>query len=1036
MIVAENPGSDFEETLASFAAQDYANMSVLVIDMASEKPLADRVAPELPDAFIHRMTGSPQFTSAANQAMTLVSGASFLLLCTDDITIEPNCVSAMVDEVYRSNAAVVTPKMVRWNDPRRLSAIGRGSDRFGVQVDLVDPDEFDQDQYDRVRDVFVAPSGATLIRADLFNELGGYDTGLSFINADLDLCWRAHSAGARVIAVPNAKIRAKESHPLEGDENDHRRERGRSRFRTVLVNASTFSLIRTVPFAVLLLLIEGIYSLIAGRSRQAFAAFGSLSSTITDLGDIRARRRQLAEVRKVSDREVSALQVGGSARLSGFFRGQFGAGQDRLAGVVGSMRSSLSGDGQEANRNGALIGIVVAFFLIFGSRHLITRGTIQVGQFPDLPSTSMLLGEWFGGWRGANTGAPGNPPSALLALGLGKLAFFWGDGLYDLVLAIGPLFLGALGAWRLVRPFGSFRASAVATVAYAANPLPVVAMSAGRWDALVIWAVAPSLIGSLLRVQGLAPFGRTGGERGPGVADRDVPIRLLRFGLLVGAVTTFVPVAGLLASFIALLLVAAAILVARPAGVVRLLAAAGVGIVAPIALHGPWAFDVIDRFSWEWLVGPTSPEATFDSLADLVRFAPGRFGASLLTLGLLVAAAAALAIARGPRFDNAAAGWVVALGMWAVPWIDRRELLSIPLPAADIMLAPAAAGLALAAGLTMRAIETDVTAKPRFGWRQITAFVSIVAISVGGLGGVRSSLDGRWNMPTQSYGDFTELLADGVLTRSDERGPVRVLWLAHPSVAPADTITTDLGTHFFISEGSRPLASSRWAVGPRGFDTQISQRLDLAAAGETNHLGTLLAAYGIDLVIVMDRLAPAPYVGPEFSPDEDPSVGVVRVLPNQLDLERVTGALNLKVYRNSVSSGPAVSGVEIGDVPSDPLTELGLDFNAIQRVNLTQTGAGSWEGFNDAGDVIRLAVPGDNWRVSDSAGERDGDLSGANGMLAVESDNFDDVYTLSYQTPLVRWLAIAGQLALIALGVLLSQARRDHDTDLVDEVAS
>ncbi len=1030
VVVAENPGPEFEETLRSFGDQDYQNLSVLVVDMASEKPLADRVAAELPDAFIHRMTGSPNFTTAANQAITLVSEAAFLLLCTDDVALEPNCVTAMVDEVYRSNAAVVTPKMVRWDDPRRLAVIGRGSDRFGVQVDLVDPDEFDQDQYDRVRDVFVAPSGATLIRADLFAELGGYDTGLGYINADLDLCWRAHSAGARVIAVPNAKIRARETHPSGQDENELRRERGRSRFRTMLVNATPFSLIRTMPLAVLLLVIEGVYSLIAGRSRQALAAFGALSSTVSGLGDIRARRRELAKIRKVSDREVAALQVGGSARLSGFFRGQFGAGQDRLAGVVGSVRSSLSGDGQEANRNGALIGAVLLFFLIFGSRHIITRGTVTVGQFLDLPSTSAMLGEWFGGWRGANTGAPGNPPTALLALGVGRLLFFWADGFFDLILAVGPLFIGALAAWRLVRPFGSLRASAVSAVLYAANPLPVTAMSAGRWDALVIWAVAPSLIGSLLRVQGAAPFGSAGGSRGPGVADRDLSIRLVRFGLLVGATATFVPVVGLIAALLAVLLAAAGIVVARPVGLARLGLAAVVALVAPVALHGPWAFDVIERFSWEWFVGPASPESTFDSLADLVRFAPGGLGPSWLIFGLLFAAGAALLLARGARFDVAAGGWIVALGAWAVPWIDRRDILSIPLPAAEIMLAPAAAGLAMAGGLAMRAIEVDVAEKPRFGWQKIAAFGTVAAIFVGGLGVVRDSLNGRWEMPTQSFGSFTEILADGVLDRSGSRGPVRVLWLAHPSVAPADTVVSDRGTHYFVTEGSRPLASSRWAIGPRGFDAQIGDRLDLAATGETDRLGTLLASHGIDLVIVMDRLAPAPYVGPVLSPDDDPSTGVVRVLPNQLDLERVTGALSLQVYRNASSSGPAVVGAGLNAVPSDPLTELGLDPNSTSRLNLVQTGAASWEGFEGVEGNIRVAVPFRNWAVETPNGTlSESDLASSNGMLTV-AESIEGPFTLEYQTPITRRLAIVGQILLVALGLLLGQIRREEDPPL------
>jgi hypothetical protein len=37
------------------------------------------------------------------------------------------------------------------------------------------------------------------VRADLFSALGGFDAGIDYLGEDLDLCWRAHLAGARVL---------------------------------------------------------------------------------------------------------------------------------------------------------------------------------------------------------------------------------------------------------------------------------------------------------------------------------------------------------------------------------------------------------------------------------------------------------------------------------------------------------------------------------------------------------------------------------------------------------------------------------------------------------------------------------------------------------------------------------------------------------------------------------------------------------------------------------------------------------------------
>lgn len=1016
VVVARDPGDHFETTLESLAAQHYTNLSVLVVDAGSKNPVADRVAKVLPDAFIHRLSGTISSPIANNLAVELIEEAAFLALCHDDVALEPQCIGVMVQEVFRSNAAVVAPKVVEWDDPRRLVSIGKGSDKFGVEVDLVEPREFDQDQYDRVRDVFVAPGGVQLIRADLFTELGGFDEALAQPSADLDFCWRAHILGARVIAAPDAKTRHLGAH--RDDEDTRRRQLGRGRLRTLLVTASGFSLVRVVPIAIVLLVLEGVYSLIAGRRRQAQSAFGAISWNLSNLGSIRARRAEVAAKRQVSDREIHALQVGGSARVATFFREQFGAGTDRLAGLFGAVRRSLTGEEAAANRAGALLGAVLTLFLVFGSRHLITRGVVSVGQMPDLGTASNMLGEWLGGWRSANTGSPGNPSSSLLAFAIAKLAFFWGSGVLDTALVIGPLFLGAFGAWRLVAPFGSLRANAVAAILYAANPLPMVAMSAGRWDALVVWAVAPSLLGSLLRVQGLAPYGTAGGELGTGVVDRPVATRLVRFGLLVAMGATFVPVLGLVASAMAALVALSAIVIARPGGIPRLVMAAVVGVVAPAALHFPLTFDLMRQFSWDRLVGPPSPESVFDSLADLLRFATGALAPSLLTLGILVAAGAALVIAKGGRYDAAAAGWIVALGFWIVVWAGRRDLLPMALPAAELLLAPAAAGLALAGGMSMRAIERDASWSRRPTVRQVAAVLAVAGMFVASLGGLQRTFDGRWALPSQSFANIGELLADA--EARDGEGTVRMLWLAHPTTAPADTITSEGGSSFFITDGGRATVAGRLTPGPSALDVEIGQRLDLAAVGETIRLGQLLAAYGIDFVIVMEQLAPAPYTGPTISPDAEPATGVVRVLANQLDLERLQGAPNLVIYRNAASHGPASIQPGAGDLSADPLAQLLVDPEAGTRVPAVKDGAASWTIRGAQTEQVRIAVAAEGWRVTDGAGtvaETPGDLLLVDGAA-------DAITTIEYGRPTTRLLSIVAQILLVACGIGLAQNRR------------
>ena len=137
----------------------------------------------------------------------MVDGADYFLLCHDDVALFPDAVHLMVEEAFRSNAGIVSPKVVSWDDPERLVHVGMTVDKGGSVVERVQPNEIDHGQHDAVRDVFVAPGGSTLVRADLFEELGGFDPAIVAMGEDLDLCWRAQVVGARIIVAPDARVR-------------------------------------------------------------------------------------------------------------------------------------------------------------------------------------------------------------------------------------------------------------------------------------------------------------------------------------------------------------------------------------------------------------------------------------------------------------------------------------------------------------------------------------------------------------------------------------------------------------------------------------------------------------------------------------------------------------------------------------------------------------------------------------------------------------------------------------------------------------
>lgn len=188
VVVTSHPDDRLDQTITSLLGQDYEALQILVMLGAGAAEAALRVAHVSPQVLVHHLEEDRGFGAAVNRALELIEGAAFFLLCHDDVTLAPDAVHLLVEESFRSNAGIVTPKVVTESDPSVLLHVGQSVDRYGSIVERVLPGEIDQGQHDSVRDVFVAPGGVTLVREDLLRTLGGYDERYLAMGDDLELC--------------------------------------------------------------------------------------------------------------------------------------------------------------------------------------------------------------------------------------------------------------------------------------------------------------------------------------------------------------------------------------------------------------------------------------------------------------------------------------------------------------------------------------------------------------------------------------------------------------------------------------------------------------------------------------------------------------------------------------------------------------------------------------------------------------------------------------------------------------------------------
>lgn len=1011
VVVTRDAGPWFEDCLSSLGAQDYPNLSVLVIDAGSDEDPLPRVAAVLEDAYVRHLGHNPGFGAAANEVLEVVEGASFYAFCHDDVLLDRSAIRALVAEAYRSNAGIVGPKLVSWGNPRALLQVGLSADKTGVLTPLVERGELDQEQHDAVRDVFTIPGACTLVRADLFATLGGFDPAITFLGEDLDLCWRAQVAGARVVVVPAARAQHREELMSRRAVDDRRRLLARHRLRTMLVCYGPFHLLRVLPQAAVLAVVEAIYAVAAGRVSQAADVLGAWAWNGRRLGEVRRRRRALRAVRGLRDGEVRRLQHGGSTRITGFLRGELGRG-DRVRASLTDLRRGVGGSLSAGPRRFAIgTAVVVALVVLVGSRDLIGESLPAFASLPGFDQRPLsLLGEYLSGWRSAGLGSEAPAPTAFALIGLSGLGLLGGMGLLQQLLVLGTLPVGLVGAWRLCAPLGSARTQAVGLIVYAVVPLPYDALSRGRWDGLLLYAAAPWILARLLAATGEEPFAPPAepieGEDVLRRPSRPVWHPMLALGLLLALVGAFVPLAVVLVPVLALALVAGSLLAGRPRGAWRAVpVATGAAVVAAV-LHLPWALDfvpVAGGSGWSAMAG-ISPLGTDDlGVGELLRLETGKVGLSAFGWAVPLAAALALFVGRGWRFTWAARAWTVALVCWALVWAGGRDLTGVPLPPAEVLLAPAAAALALAAAAGLAAFEHDLPGY-RFGWRQVASLVAAGGVAVATVPVLMGAVDGEWGTPGS---DFDRTLAFMESDEVAEAGAFRVLWLGDPEVLPVAGSRLDEGLAYGLSRNGASSLTARWAGGLGSSGHLVGDALRLAAEGRTERLGRLLGPLGVRYLVLAEQAAPAR----DETLHRPLPPGLVATVGQQLDLRRIDVDPALVIYENAawLPVRAALGQDAAVDAPELFPAAVRQDLSASAPV-LGQGSHARFRGEVPAGRLYVAETSSPRWqlRTDGQGAEREEALGWANVFTVDEAGPA----TLRYRTSPLRWLAVAGQAAL------------------------
>ena len=381
-IVIADPAGGIEATLAALALQVYEQVGVVVVGDV-----------EVPEATVSGRRVVKR-SSISEVVTSLPSAVSHVWILREGAIPRPDTMSAMLEDMDRTDAAIAGSKVLRGAD-ETLVSVGLVTDVFAVTYTGMDSRERDQGQYDVVRDVAAVAGVSMLVRKDLLIGLGGLDPSMSPSPAAVDLCQRARLKGARIVVSPASVV----DFPRPTEEAGRWRDEA-SRIRSIIKVYSLLTLAWTLPLDFLIGLIEAVVSIFLGRWLvfDLLKAWGwnlvRLPSTIT-------ARHQARSGRVAGDSELFRFQRRGSVRISRLGKAVATGLRRRLPG---DDRLTVDSIGNDIRQPAFVVGVLAVLFVLLSSRNIWSDGLPSVGftlpfpvngwdalaGYPDLPDSIHL----------------------------------------------------------------------------------------------------------------------------------------------------------------------------------------------------------------------------------------------------------------------------------------------------------------------------------------------------------------------------------------------------------------------------------------------------------------------------------------------------------------------------------------------------------------------------------------------------------------------------------------------------------------------
>ncbi len=307
----------FLPSVINYTPKDYV---IYVIDNGSTDESISFIKNHFPSVKLVSLRKNLGFAGGYNEGLRQID-ATYYLLLNSDIMVTANWINPLIHALdSQPDVAIVQPKILSYHEKDRFEYAGGAGGWMDItgypfcMGRILNEVEVDQGQYDNSTSLFWASGAAFLIRANIYNELQGFDADYFAHHEEIDLCWRIKRSGYNILSIPQSVVYHLGGGTLEYSSPQKVYLNFRNNLLTILKNESKSKLIWLLPVRFCLDLLAAFHYVFKGSFTnmwQVFRAYGHFIVAIPKT--IRKRKRYNLLIR--------SMAISDHPNTEGFYRG-------------------------------------------------------------------------------------------------------------------------------------------------------------------------------------------------------------------------------------------------------------------------------------------------------------------------------------------------------------------------------------------------------------------------------------------------------------------------------------------------------------------------------------------------------------------------------------------------------------------------------------------------------------------------------------------------------------------------------------------